>query len=286
MAQSFQNTEYYLVVDNQQRGPFTVAQLATRPITPESLVWTAGMENWAAASSIPILAALFKTPEKVVSIPVINPATASNGTNSSITDTSGVNKKPSTTSTKKTTARPSTLQNKQPTGFMVAIRETLQEKRFKYGAYLVVGLITVAGILQVGKTIKKSSLAEKNKQTEQRNIKAEQSLESLTRKVAAQEALAIKEQERREREISESVKRRVSEINVAITMQEEELVFARQNFSEVTSMKILRSAETRSEEVNAAMDKIQYHENEIERLKREIKTVELNGKRAIEGRNY
>jgi|GEM_PF-2424336 len=287
MAQSFKNTEYYLVVDNQQQGPYTVAQLAARSLKPEDLVWTAGMENWAAASSIPALAVVFKTTAHVPVKPVVKPVVSDHPTNSSITDTSSAHKEPLVTTAKNKPGKAVTPQNGQAAlGFLIAMRETLPEKRFKYGAYLVIALIVVAGILQLGKSIKKSSLAEKNKQTEQRNLKAEQSMQSLTQKAAAQEAQAAKEQQRREREITESVKRRVSEINVAITMQEEELVIARQNFSEVTSVKIFRTAETRSEEVNAAMDKIQYHEEEIENLKREIKTVELNGKRAIEGRNY
>ncbi|MDP5100379.1 MAG: DUF4339 domain-containing protein [Nonlabens sp.] len=284
MTQSSQNTEYYLVVDNQQQGPFTVSQLAARNITPESLVWTVGMENWVTASSVPALVILFKKPEP--SIPVANitpPAVTKEATSNAQRNVKPV-KSNLETSYSNENLKPT--DTSQPVGFIAAIRETMQEKRFKYGAFVVIGIIALAGILEVGKSIKKSNLAEKNKQTEERNIKAEQSLESLALQAAAAQEEERKEQERREKEITESVKRRVSEINVEITMQEEELVLARQKFSEVTATKLFRSAATRSEEVNAAMDQIKYHENEIERLKKEIKTVELNGERAIEGRNY
>lgn len=284
MIQSSQNTEYYLVVDNQQQGPFTVSQLAVRNITPESLVWTVGMENWVTASSVPVLVVLFKKPEPPIPVANITPPAV---TNEAISNAHSVVK--SVKSNLETTYSNENLKHtdtSQPVGFIAAIRENMQEKRFKYGAFIVVGLIALAGILALGKSIKKSNLAEKNKQTEERNIKAEQSLESLALQAAAAQEEERKEQERREKEITESVKRRVSEINVEITMQEEELVLARQKFSEVTATKMFRSAATRSEEVNAAMDQIKYHENEIERLKKEIKTVELNGERAIEGRNY
>ena len=54
---------YYVAVGGVQQGPFAMAQLQQmvqqKQLTPESLVWTAGMANWAAASSVPSLSQLF-----------------------------------------------------------------------------------------------------------------------------------------------------------------------------------------------------------------------------------
>lgn len=41
--------EYFIIENGQQAGPFTIAQLAEKHITSETLVWTEGMANWTPA---------------------------------------------------------------------------------------------------------------------------------------------------------------------------------------------------------------------------------------------
>jgi uncharacterized membrane protein YhaH (DUF805 family) len=48
--------QYYLVKDGQRVGPMEVEQLLQSGLTPESLVWTEGMDNWAPAATIAELA--------------------------------------------------------------------------------------------------------------------------------------------------------------------------------------------------------------------------------------
>lgn len=50
---------YYLAVNGQPQGPFTVQQLAQRGIRPNDMVWNDTMPNWVAASTIPELQSLF-----------------------------------------------------------------------------------------------------------------------------------------------------------------------------------------------------------------------------------
>ena len=50
--------EYYIVVGDNRVGPLTMAQLAERGIEPSTLVWTAGMPDWARADTMPELAPL------------------------------------------------------------------------------------------------------------------------------------------------------------------------------------------------------------------------------------
>lgn len=47
--------EYYIVRDNNRVGPLTFGQLAQEAIEPSTLVWTAGMADWARADSMPEL---------------------------------------------------------------------------------------------------------------------------------------------------------------------------------------------------------------------------------------
>lgn len=41
--------KYYLANNGQQEGPFTPEELASRGITPSSLVWCEGMTEWTQA---------------------------------------------------------------------------------------------------------------------------------------------------------------------------------------------------------------------------------------------
>jgi membrane protease subunit (stomatin/prohibitin family) len=54
---------YHVAVGGMQQGPFPMAQLQQMAqqgqLTPDTLVWTAGMAGWAAANSVPSLAQLF-----------------------------------------------------------------------------------------------------------------------------------------------------------------------------------------------------------------------------------
>ena len=53
-----QQPMYYAMVGGVQQGPFAVAQLQ-QMVQPDTMVWCAGMPGWAAAGSVPSLAALF-----------------------------------------------------------------------------------------------------------------------------------------------------------------------------------------------------------------------------------
>ncbi|MFN3605486.1 MAG: GYF domain-containing protein, partial [Leptonema sp. (in: bacteria)] len=49
------NERYYIVVNGQQAGPFTIEELKSKGIQPDTLVWTEGLENWTKAKYIPFL---------------------------------------------------------------------------------------------------------------------------------------------------------------------------------------------------------------------------------------
>jgi membrane protease subunit (stomatin/prohibitin family) len=57
---------WHVVENGQAVGPWTAAQLAqgvaAGRIGPDTLVWCAGMAEWAAARTVPALAALFQSP--------------------------------------------------------------------------------------------------------------------------------------------------------------------------------------------------------------------------------
>lgn len=51
--------QYYLVINGEKSGPFTIDQLATQQLTPETPVWTEGMSDWVPAQQVAELSSLF-----------------------------------------------------------------------------------------------------------------------------------------------------------------------------------------------------------------------------------
>ncbi len=57
--ESFNDNEYYVVINDEQQGPFSIEELAQMGITPETEVWTDGMDDWVKATDVPELRNLF-----------------------------------------------------------------------------------------------------------------------------------------------------------------------------------------------------------------------------------
>ena len=47
---------YYLAINKQRLGPFPEEELLQNGMTPDTLVWCKGMENWTKAGDVPELA--------------------------------------------------------------------------------------------------------------------------------------------------------------------------------------------------------------------------------------
>lgn len=60
---------YYLTSNNEQRGPIEGSQLVANGVTPQTLVWTQGMEQWAPAGSVAELQGLFPPQGFPASVP-------------------------------------------------------------------------------------------------------------------------------------------------------------------------------------------------------------------------
>lgn len=47
--------QFYIAINGQQTGPFTIDDLKTKNIQRDTLVWTEGLDNWTKAEYIPLL---------------------------------------------------------------------------------------------------------------------------------------------------------------------------------------------------------------------------------------
>ncbi len=52
---------YWIIVNGQQQGPFSIEALKGMAITPSTQVWTEGMPNWVSANTVPELASVIST---------------------------------------------------------------------------------------------------------------------------------------------------------------------------------------------------------------------------------
>ena len=50
--------EYYILVNGEKQGPFSLEQLKEKMITGETMVWHTGLAEWTQASKVSALAAL------------------------------------------------------------------------------------------------------------------------------------------------------------------------------------------------------------------------------------
>ncbi|MCH5229933.1 MAG: DUF4339 domain-containing protein [Muribaculaceae bacterium] len=63
MAQEYPQ-QYYMVVDEKSTGPYTLDEVTLHPsLTPETLVWKPGLDNWVAAKTLPELIPAFSPKE-------------------------------------------------------------------------------------------------------------------------------------------------------------------------------------------------------------------------------
>ena len=61
-------TEYYLIINETQRGPFAFEQLAAQGLNPDMLVWRAGLPDWTRASELPELFELMNVSDPYASV--------------------------------------------------------------------------------------------------------------------------------------------------------------------------------------------------------------------------
>ena len=68
--QEYPEQIYYMVVDEKSTGPFTLAEVILHPqLTPETLVWKPGIENWVAANTLPELSPAFTSQQRQQQVP-------------------------------------------------------------------------------------------------------------------------------------------------------------------------------------------------------------------------
>lgn len=56
--------KYWIIINNEQAGPFELEQLSSMPIRPDTPVWHEGLPNWVPAAQVDEIRNLFEAPQQ------------------------------------------------------------------------------------------------------------------------------------------------------------------------------------------------------------------------------
>ncbi len=222
---------YFIHIDDIQKGPYSITELKEQNITRDTLVWFEGAESWMKANDIEDLKEIFKSipPPLLTKAPIIPPPLSEKKTivNTVITTEKSTNKK---------------------NIIIVVIASFL--------------LISVIGITLYVK--QQAQQTEIQLQLEKQNAKIkEQEQIEIARLAEEERQKKIANAAQRQAEL-EGLK---SEYDQAII----NLGAARINLEEVQQFHLLRSYSDKQQQIVEALSSVREWENEVNRLKRKIK---------------
>lgn len=58
-AQSYLDMQYWIIENGESKGPFSLEELKTQNITPQTKIWHKGLENWTLLNELPLLHDIF-----------------------------------------------------------------------------------------------------------------------------------------------------------------------------------------------------------------------------------
>lgn len=243
--------QYYLILDNEQTGPFTIEEVSTKITSRETKVWFEGLEDWKSTGEIEELSKL------LVSIPPpIHSFTSKLQTESKVEEK--VEEK---------------IEDQKPENQNVIDYNKNETKILGLGQKMFFGVYTLAIfiIFFAFNNYQINSLTEKNKQqidNQQKEIK-----EQETRLAEQEQIEANRKIQERKNALESSYEELSDEMNILY----ENLNIAQQNLNDVTMFKFLRTASKRDEQINSAQndidiikEQIRYNETEMQKINEQL----------------
>jgi len=234
--------QYYIYLDNEQKGPLSFEELKEKNISRETLIWFEGQADWKKAFEIEELTELFKSvPPPINTFTQIPPI-------------------------------PKTDDKK--------LLEEDETHRI-FGIKLKVLLIIVGAIflLIIGfnfyQEYNRQVIEDINQTTETHN----QQIELQQKEIEEQKARLLEQEQieadRKVREKKESLEKRFAELNNELNVLYNQLSEAKKNLNNVTAFKLLRTSSERNEQISLA-------QNEIEKINEKIRNIEEEMKKINE----
>lgn len=225
---------YYINNGNENGGPFTIEELRSQQISTATLVWYNGMDEWKYAVEIEELKHFFNIPPPIAQI-------------SKSIDSTVIK------------IVPKTIFGLKKSHFILAIVFTV-----------IMIFILVLNIIQNNK---KNILDERNRKTELDNAKVrlEQKVD-LDQRIQNEIQLKIAS-ENSNNFRKDSVNNRLFEIKNLLIVNKSKLTKANINLDAAQKFKLLRSEDSKEEQISALENEIQFIKDEIDKL--EIETNRL-----------
>lgn len=232
--------QYYIYLDNEQKGPLSFEELKEKNISRETLVWFEGQSDWKKAFEIEELKELFK------SIP------------------------PPINSFRHTPPLPKANDNN-----LLVEEEVLRIFGVKRNVLIVIigTLILLLIAFKYYQNYNQQVLENINKTTETQNQQIEEQqkeIEEQNTRIAEQERM---EAERIAKEKKQAIDNRLFEIRNLLAENKQALEEAIRKLNDVTSFKLLRTASERNKQIQAAQSEVDYYKEEIRKLEDEFNTL-------------
>ncbi|MES2487840.1 MAG: DUF4339 domain-containing protein [Bacteroidota bacterium] len=242
-------TKYYIHLNNEQFGPFTIEEIRTKGISKDTKVWYEGLPSWVNASEIESFSIIFTTP------PPLEFAVVSNFTST-----------PPPVNTYSTDNYEASVQESKILG--------LGKTNFYIAATVAAIILAYLGFssyqnhrsLEVQEQV---TNAEQGEQLQQQQAL----LEQQQAQIAEQEK---REKERLEAEAQEKFKSDRDKLINELSIANQYLSKSKAKLADVSGFKVLRSQSTREREIAEAQIAVDQIEREVQKL--EIAIVDINRK--------
>ena len=248
---------YYLHNGIESSGPFTIAELKHKNLTPTTPVWCQGMPDWktvAEVEELNILLTVVPPPLKIkeISVPTIQNSQTELAVTKKIIEEKAIEEKP----TKKTKI----LGLQKGVFFLISIL-----------ALLVIASLFMS-YYQKGR---KAELELKNKQTEKNNIQyrlQQKEIEEKQIQLAIQEKI---EADRLLNEKKEKLKNKLFSNQELLITANTSFENAKNTLADASDFQFFRSSEERTQQINQAQQEVMYWKKEIEKIGTENEQLKL-----------
>ncbi|NRT14927.1 hypothetical protein HNP99_001271 [Flavobacterium sp. 28A] len=227
---------YYINNGKENGGPFTLSELKNQLIDKSTLIWFEGMDEWKYATEIPELQPLI--------IPI------------------------SPTIKTETTPKITTQEEASKKRFRI-------KKSYYYLGLLFLAIFGAVLILNTIQTNKQKELELLNKETQFSNVKIEiQQKESNEDKIQREIQKRIQSQNDAKRK-RDSITLRIEEVKTLITQNKATLATINKDLENAKEYKILRSEDSKEEQINILQEKINNSNKTIDKLDNELNRLFL-----------
>lgn len=231
--------QYYIYVNDNQEGPFSLSELIDKKIEPNTLIWYSGLSGWLPAKEISELRQIIiETPPAPPTTVTPPPVPASLHSEEDY--------------------EPAKILGLKKSYFYTAV------------SVIVLALIITAFNINQDSYVKQKTEEQTHKEQERILIQQQQQIAEQNKRIEEQEKL---ENERRVREAEKAKQERIDQLKMAMLENYTNVEAAKTKLNKATSFQLLRSQSERNRDINEAQTELNYYNDLQEKLETEMKKI-------------